>query len=121
MIRTEATLWHGHVTTDFALRGEFEGIREQVLEDLLQPLGVGDQIARQIRIDTYDEAEIAVVGHVTEVSFDRIAHRGERNFFGINRDRARLDLREIENVADEVEQVRPRTVDRFGPFNLFRG
>ena len=38
----------GHVQRDRALFGEFEGVGEQVLENLLQALGVGVHVARQV-------------------------------------------------------------------------
>ena len=90
---------------DAALLGELERIREQILEHLLQALGVGDQAAREVRIGVDFEGEPAVFGLVTERPGDHFEQAAEEDFFGFDRDSAGLDLRKVENVADEVEQV----------------
>ena len=41
----------GDIEPYAALSGEFEGVRQQVLEHLLQTLGVGDDAASEIGID----------------------------------------------------------------------
>ena len=45
------------------------------------------------------------LGHVPEVAIDGVAQAGERDFLDLDGDRAGLDLREIENVVDQIEQV----------------
>ena len=51
------------------------------------------------------ERQILAFGHVAEVALDVSRSDGERHFFRLDRDRARFDLRQIQNVVDEVEQV----------------
>ena len=46
---------------------------------------------------------------------------GEENLLGIDRDRAGFDLRQIENVADQIEQVGAGAVDGAGELDLFAG
>ena len=94
---------HGH--RHVALRGELERIREQVLENLLQALRVGRERARQRRVDVDVERQALRLGDVVERAFDAVAQRRERDLLGLDRDRARLDLRQVENVVDEREQI----------------
>ncbi len=91
--------------TDASLLGEFERVGEQVLEHLLQPLGVGDQAASHARIVRHFERKLAVFRLVTEGPRDGFEQRSEEDLFRFDRYGARFDLGKIENVADEVEQV----------------
>ena len=54
-----------------------------------------------------------------ERSSDHIEEVRKEDLFGIHGNRARLDLRQIENVGDEVQQVRARTMNRAGELHLF--
>ena len=102
-----------------ALRSEFEGVGKQVLENLQETLGIRDQTAaRQVRVDIGYEAQIAALRHVPEVAVNRVADGGERQFLGLDRHRARFDLRKIQDVADEVQQVGAGAVNRAGEFHL---
>src|SRR4029077_18498546 len=47
---------------DTAMFGEFEGVGEQVFQDLLETLGVGDQAAHQGRVGDDVEVEAAMLG-----------------------------------------------------------
>ena len=99
---------------------EFEGVGEQVLEDLQEALSIRHDIAaRQLAVHMDGEAQISALGDVPEVAFQRLAHRGIGDYFGFNGDRARLDLREVKDVADEVEQIGARAADGPGEFDLF--
>jgi hypothetical protein len=42
---------------------------------------------------------------VSEVAIDRIAQTSKRNLLGIDGNGAGLDLREIENVVDQVQEI----------------
>ena len=44
-------------------------------------------------------------GDVAETALDGVAHVRERHLFGFHGYGARLDLREVENVADQVQKV----------------
>jgi hypothetical protein len=100
--------------------GELEGVGEQVLEHLQQPLRVGGDRASEPRVELARERELARLGDVAEVALDRLAQAGERQLLGLDRDRPRLDLREIEDVADEVEEIGAGAVDGAGEFDLLR-
>ena len=97
---------------------EFEGIGEQVLDDLLQSLAVGRQAARQIRIEFDAEFDLLRLGDVAERAIDITMQIGEPQLADIDHDRARFDLRQIENVVDEHQQIVARRVDRLGEFGL---
>ena len=53
----------------------------------------------------------AVVRLVPERPRDRVEQVGDEDFLRIDRDRAGLDLRQIEDVADQVQQVGAGAVD----------
>jgi hypothetical protein len=98
--------------------GELEGVGQQVLQHLLQTLGVGYQAASKRRIEIDLEGKLSRVRFVTERAAHGIKQVGEEDLFGIDRDRAGFDLREVENVADEVEEVGPGAVYGAGELRL---
>ena len=100
--------------------GELECVRQQILQHLLQALGVGDQAAREMRIGLHLERQPAVLRLVTERTSNHLQQVGEEYFLRLDRYRSRFDLREIENVADQVQQVRSGAVNRAGELNLLR-
>ena len=57
--------------------------------------------------------------HVPEVAFHRIAHRGKAHFLGLHRDGAGLDLGQVQDVRDEIEQIRAGRINVAGKFDLF--
>ena len=71
---------HGrHLEPDAALLGELEGVGQQVLEHLLQTLGVGVDAAAEMRIDLDVERELAVVRLVAERTRDRFDQVGDEH------------------------------------------
>ena len=57
------------------------------------------------------ERQIFRLGDVPEVSFDVFPQPVECDLFDLYRDGAGLDLREVENVVDEVEQIGAGRID----------
>ena len=57
---------------------------------------------------------------VAERPLHRLAHLFEAHFADIDRHRAGFDLRQIENVVDQLEQILAGTVDRPRELDLFR-
>ena len=112
---------HGNGNANATLFGELEGVGEQVLEHLLQTLGVGDHAARQVRVGVDVEGEAAIFRFVAEGARDHFEERGEENFFGFDGNGAGFDFGEVENIADEVEQVCAGAVNGAGEFDLFAG
>ena len=100
--------------------GELEGVRQQVLQHLLQALGVGGQAALEQRVDCHVEREAPAFRFVPERPSHHVEQAGEGNLLGIHRDGAGLDLRQVEDVADQVQQVGAGRVDGAGEFDLPR-
>src|SRR5579871_5028555 len=67
------------------------------------------------------EGQLAVVGLVLEVALERLLKLCKWQLFGFDRNRTRLDLGQIQNVADQVEQVRTGAVHGLGKLHLTRG
>src|SRR6185503_20811663 len=107
-----------HVETYSPLRCEFECIREQVFEHLLQALGIREDTATETCIDLHVERETLALGFVIEGALDDVDEGAERCLFGVDSHGARLDFRQVQNVGDEVEQVGPCAVNRAGELDL---
>ena len=111
----------GDVQPHAALLRELEGVRQQVLEHLLQALRVGHDAAAETRVDLHVEGQPPAVGLVAERPSHHVQEIGEENLLGIHGDGARFDLREVEDVADQIQQVGPGAVNRAGELDLLAG
>ena len=92
---------------DRAATGEFDGVRQQVLEHLLEPHGIRLNRGRQSRDALDNEFQAFILCHLPEASIHVIgevckAHRADRDSH-----RPGLDLGEIENVVDQGQQIAP--------------
>src|SRR6516165_12509619 len=85
--------------------GEFEGIGQQVLEHLLKPFGIGNNAAIEMAIELDVEGKMAPLRLVPEWARNRFYQIGEIDLLRIHADRARLDLGQIQNIADEIHQI----------------
>ena len=74
----------------------------------------------EIRVQVDLERELPGLGLVPEWARNHVDEIGERDVFGIHRHGARLDLGEIENVADQVQQISSGAVDGTGELDLLR-
>ena len=99
--------------------GELEGVRQQVLQHLLQALAVGGDAAQR-RIDLHVERQSAAFRLVAERPRHRLLQVRQEQLLGIDRHGAGFDLRQIEDVADQVQQVGARAVDGAGELDLTR-
>ena len=106
---------------DRSLLGELDRVRDQVLEHLLHALLVGDDRADGVRIEVDAEGQALAAGDLAEGAIDVRLHVGERHRHGVDVHHARLDLREVENLVDQLEQVRARRVNRLREFDLLLG
>ena len=118
MVGEPALRGETHAHLDVAARGELEGVRDQVLEDLPHPLRVAVQTGRQICGQARVEREFLRVGHGLEMAGDAVAQPGERHFLDLHGDRAGFNFRQVENVVDEVEQIRAGGIDELGKLPL---
>ena len=99
--------------------GEFDGIVRQIDQDLAKAERIATEIARQIRWDFKDQLETlggAAFGHDRGNAF--------QNFIklevGLFQDKLTgLDLREVENIIDDLQQVTAGLVDLPGIFRLY--
>ena len=108
MIRAPSFGRRSDVQRHTAALREFERVRQKILQHLLQPFQIGEDRLRQILIERDIELESLVVGHVLEIPADIIAQIAQPHFAGLHRHRAGLDLRQVENIVDQRQQVRPR-------------
>ncbi len=69
-----------HIERDPAVFGELEGVGEQVADDLLQPLDIGEHVPRQFRIQFDAEVQAFGFGHVPECALDIILQLDEAQF-----------------------------------------
>ena len=102
------------VQRHLAVLRELEGVGQQVLDDLLQPLGVGEDRPRQLRSDADDEVDALGLGHVPEGPLDVAVQLVQPQLADVDDHRARLDLRQVENVVDQHQQIVAGRVDRLG-------
>ena len=84
---------------------ELEGVRQQVLQYLLQPLGIGQHRARKAGVHVDEEIDVLRLGHVPERAFDVAVQIVQQQVRRVDDDRSRLDLGEVENVIDERKQI----------------
>ena len=85
--------------------GELEGVGQQVLENLLEALGVGVDRPRKAGRHVHLEVELLALGDVAEGAIDVVVQVAERDVARVNDDRARFDLRQVEDVIDQHQQV----------------
>ena len=100
--------------------GELAGVGEQVPDDLLKTLLVGPDLDGQHRIDVDGEAETTAFGDVPEVALDEVAEVVQPHRLVLQRDRARLDLGEVEDVVYQVQEVGARGQDDARELDLLR-
>src|SRR6266850_4704000 len=101
--------------------GKFECIGQQVFQHLQQALLVGVNRAPELCIDFEVEAQLACLRFMAEAALDGLAQLGKRQVEALDRDRARFDLGQIENVADQIQQIGARSVNRARELDLARG
>src|SRR5882762_1395355 len=103
-----------------ALGGELEGVRQQVLQNLLQALLVGLDHCGQSRIDADREIEVLLQRRRPEGPIDVVPQVRQAQRPEVERYGPRLDLRQVEDVADQRKQVRSRGIDGLRIVDLLR-
>ena len=83
----------GDTELDAALIGELEGIRQQVLQHLLQAFRVGRDAAVEGGIELHLERQAPVIRLVAERPRHHVDQVGEEDVLDIDRHGARFDLR----------------------------
>ena len=106
------------VQRDLSAVGELEGVRQQVLQDLLQALHVGDHGLRQARVEADEEVDALRFGDVAEGALAVVLQIVEAQLAHVDDDGAGFDLRQVEDVVDERQQVVAGRMDRLGELHL---
>ena len=103
---------------DGALRRELEGVREQVLQDLLEAIDVREEGLRRRRVELPLEVNALLVRDVTEGLLEVVPRLDDRDLTRVDRHLARFDLRQIEDLVDEREEIVARGVDGLRELHL---
>src|SRR6266853_6249393 len=119
MSRGPAGFLEGDPQRHFALLCKLERVRKQVLQDLLEPLFVGVNHGRQAGSRAHREAQALVLGDLTEGPLDVVLQSGEALRRDVERDCARFDLGQIENIVDEGKKIRASGIDGLRVIDLF--
>ncbi|EPH46818.1 putative Hybrid signal transduction histidine kinase J [Streptomyces aurantiacus JA 4570] len=98
--------------------GELHRVGQQVAQHLQEALFVRVQRRGQLRRHAYGEVESLLCGQRAESGLYVVHELDERDARRADVHLARLDLRQVEDVVDELEQVRARAVDRLGELHL---
>ena len=85
--------------------GELDGVAEVVEQNLAEPLRVAAQVTVHLRRDVDDQLEPLGLGALAQEADGAGDHRLERELLVRQRQAARLDLAEVEDVVDDPQQV----------------
>ena len=102
---------------DPAGRRELERVGEQVLEDLLQPMRIGEDRFRHLRRQGNQELD-PLGQRGPEHALHDPAHDAQLDRLDVHLQLARLDPREVEDLIDQREQVLAARVDGRGVLHL---
>ncbi len=105
---------------DGAAVGELHRVGEQIAQHLKQPLLVGVECGREFRRHPYGEIQPLFRGQRPERRLHVVDQLNQGDPGRTDVHLARLDLRQIEDVVDQLEQVGTGPVDRLGEFHLLR-
>ena len=112
----------GEAQRDAAALGELDGVAEQVDQHLAQPVRIAEQAAAAARAARSARSarpwRVAAGAHDGQRLFE---HVGQLEGHALHAQLAGLDLREIEDVVDDVHQVLGRLVDDGRAFVLLGG
>ncbi len=100
-----------HRQRDGARIGELDRVRQQVLEDLLHALAVGVDRCRHVGRHVDAELERLLARERLERARQAFDDAPHRHVFGHQFELARFDLRDVQNVVDQVQQVVAGRID----------
>ena len=99
---------HGH--SDFACAGEFHGVVDEIQEHLAESQRIADEIGRDCGVDVNDELEsffLALAGTQVDGRSQQLLQSEGRL---LQRQLARFNLREVQDVVDHAQQMLPRSL-----------
>lgn len=100
---------------------ELEGVRQQILENLLKSLRVGLYRLWQAFLDFDREFHSLGLGNVPKRAIDVVAEIFELQLADVQNDRAGLDLGKIQNVVNQRQQIIARGMNGLGELGLAAG
>jgi hypothetical protein len=103
---------------DFPLCGELDRVANEIDQNLPQARDVAEDHGRHARIDEHGQIEILLVGAGSEELHRFIDALAEVEGMRLEPDLARLDLREIQDVVDDREQVLSGAANDLGTLEL---
>ena len=103
------------------LRGELDRVAEQVGQHLAQLALVGAHVAWNITRLLEGQRQALVMGAQAESIFQALHQAVQVKFLFLQRDAPGLDLRDLQHVVDDGQQVLAAAVDRFQVLALRRG
>ena len=103
---------------DFALGGEFDGVADEVVDDLAQAAGVAAQFERDFGADEGGELEALAVGLGGEEVHGAVDDLAQVEVGDVEVELAGLDLGEVEDVVDDDEERFAADADGAGELAL---
>src|SRR5712664_948172 len=120
--RAPARLGARHAQRYTSMFGEFERVREQVLQHLLHPRHVRADGGRHSLVDGNAKLEASVLGDLPERALQVFAQLVQARRGDPERSHgARLDFRQVEKIVDQREQVHSGSVDSLRKLDLLPG
>ena len=112
---TDSAIWPSGARADaqlhFALFRELECVRQEVPQDLLEPLTVGLDVSWAFRRHFDPKLQTFLLGNRREKIREILGQADESKRLGLDLHMPRLDLREVEDVIDESQQIVARRLD----------
>jgi hypothetical protein len=100
--------------------GELERVGEQVAQHIVHERGVGADMPRKVVRQLDGERHAVLVGDAIELLPQGVLDLGQRDLSDLRCDRARPDLREIQDAAEQPEQIGARGMNHVGILHLLR-
>ena len=97
---------------------ELERVEEQVLDDLLEPLRVGEHRLGQSLAECDGELDVLRFRNMAERLLDEVPEVLQPHLAHIDVESAGFNLRQVENVVDEVQEIAARRVNGLGKIRL---
>ena len=107
-----------NIQTHSAVLSELERVEEQVLDDLLEPLRVGEHRLGQSLAERDRELDVLRFRNRAERPLDEVPEVLQPHLTHIDLEGAGFNLRQVENVVDEVQEIAARRVDGLGKIRL---
>ena len=97
---------------NIAMFGKLDGIAHQIGDDLLQAQRIADNIVRNIIFDVQRQLQPLIVSGVRQQSHDLIQRITQQERDALKYQFTRFQLREVQHVVNDSEQVVRRALDR---------